>query len=69
MLKRKSAFAKQIYPSNFVPSPCHRWIKMLEDRGVVSMVVDDIPVECGLTVSSFCETIPRISTRSRVRLE
>ncbi|WWD21658.1 hypothetical protein CI109_106144 [Kwoniella shandongensis] len=27
------SFAKQIYPSNFVPSPCHRWIKMLEDRG------------------------------------
>ncbi|KAL0240388.1 hypothetical protein I308_106639 [Cryptococcus tetragattii IND107] len=29
------SFAKQIYPSNFVPSPCHRWIKMLEDRGVL----------------------------------
>ncbi|KAI9636209.1 DHS-like NAD/FAD-binding domain-containing protein [Dioszegia hungarica] len=27
------SFAKQIYPSNFVPSPCHRWIKLLEDRG------------------------------------
>jgi NAD-dependent histone deacetylase SIR2 len=31
-----SSFAKQIYPSNFVPSPCHRWIKLLEDRGKVS---------------------------------
>lgn len=30
-----SSFAKQIYPSNFVPSPCHRWIKLLEDRGVL----------------------------------
>ncbi|TXT04894.1 hypothetical protein VHUM_03977 [Vanrija humicola] len=29
------SFAKQIYPSNFVPSPCHRWIKLLEDRGVL----------------------------------
>ncbi|OCF30402.1 NAD-dependent histone deacetylase SIR2 [Kwoniella heveanensis BCC8398] len=29
------SFAKQIYPSNFVPSPCHRWIKMLEDKGVL----------------------------------
>ncbi|KAK8847568.1 hypothetical protein IAR55_005427 [Kwoniella newhampshirensis] len=27
------SFAKQIYPSNFFPSPCHRWIKLLEDRG------------------------------------
>ncbi|WRT64600.1 uncharacterized protein IL334_001533 [Kwoniella shivajii] len=27
------SFAKQIYPSNFIPSPCHRWIKMLEDKG------------------------------------
>lgn len=33
---QSSSFAKQIYPSNFVPSPCHRWIKLLEDRGVVS---------------------------------
>lgn len=30
-----SSFAKSIYPSNFVPSPCHRWIKLLEDRGVL----------------------------------
>ncbi|RSH92349.1 NAD-dependent histone deacetylase sir2 [Saitozyma podzolica] len=29
------SFAKQIYPSNFTPSPCHRWIKLLEDRGVL----------------------------------
>lgn len=32
----RSSFAKQIYPSNFVPSPCHRWIKLLEERGSVS---------------------------------
>jgi hypothetical protein len=31
-----SSFAKQIYPSNFTPSPCHRWIKLLEDKGLVS---------------------------------
>ncbi|GMK54684.1 hypothetical protein CspeluHIS016_0112700 [Cutaneotrichosporon spelunceum] len=29
------SFAKQIYPSNFVPSPCHRWIRLLEERGVL----------------------------------
>ena len=28
-----SSFAKQIYPSNFVPSPCHRFIKAIEDHG------------------------------------
>ncbi|KAH9479694.1 NAD-dependent protein deacetylase hst1 [Psilocybe cubensis] len=27
------SFASQIYPSNFVPSPCHRFIKAVEDRG------------------------------------
>lgn len=27
------SFASQIYPSNFIPSPCHRFIKVMEDRG------------------------------------
>ncbi|KAF9444474.1 SIR2-domain-containing protein [Macrolepiota fuliginosa MF-IS2] len=27
------SFANQIYPSNFSPSPCHRFIKCIEDRG------------------------------------
>ncbi|KAJ3718903.1 DHS-like NAD/FAD-binding domain-containing protein [Lentinula raphanica] len=26
----------QIYPSNFVPSPCHRFIKLIEDKGQAS---------------------------------
>ncbi|KAF9219745.1 SIR2-domain-containing protein [Gyrodon lividus] len=26
------SFASQIYPSNFIPSPCHRFIKLLEDK-------------------------------------
>ncbi|KAJ7242888.1 DHS-like NAD/FAD-binding domain-containing protein [Mycena haematopus] len=26
------SFASQIYPSNFVPSPCHRFIKLIEDK-------------------------------------
>ncbi|KAG8930329.1 NAD-dependent histone deacetylase sir2 [Tulasnella sp. 417] len=29
------SFASQIYPSNFTPSPCHRFIKLLEDRAVL----------------------------------
>ncbi|TFY83650.1 hypothetical protein EWM64_g372 [Hericium alpestre] len=28
-----SSFARQIYPSNFIPSPCHRFIKAIEDKG------------------------------------
>lgn len=27
------SFASQIYPANFVPSPCHRFIKLIEDKG------------------------------------
>ncbi|KAI0285261.1 DHS-like NAD/FAD-binding domain-containing protein [Russula brevipes] len=27
------SFARQIYPSNFKPSPCHRFIKLVEDNG------------------------------------
>ncbi|KAF8736062.1 hypothetical protein AX14_000936 [Amanita brunnescens Koide BX004] len=27
------SFASKIYPSNFVPSPCHRFIKLVEDKG------------------------------------
>jgi len=27
------SFASQIYPSNVVASPCHRFVKLLEDRG------------------------------------
>ena len=29
------AFAKDIYPSNFRPSPAHRFIKLLEDQGTL----------------------------------
>lgn len=27
------SFAKEIYPSNFVPSPCHRFVRLLELEG------------------------------------
>ncbi|KAF8912449.1 DHS-like NAD/FAD-binding domain-containing protein [Mucidula mucida] len=26
------SFASKIYPSNFIPSPCHRFIKLIEDK-------------------------------------
>ncbi|EKM82003.1 hypothetical protein AGABI1DRAFT_126352 [Agaricus bisporus var. burnettii JB137-S8] len=33
ILPDNSSFASQIYPSNFIPSPCHRFIKCVEDKG------------------------------------
>ncbi|KAI0731379.1 SIR2-domain-containing protein [Earliella scabrosa] len=27
------SFASKIYPSNFIPSPCHRFIKLIEEKG------------------------------------
>lgn len=39
MFNRKGVLmylTSQIYPSNFVPSPCHKFIKLVEDRGKVS---------------------------------
>ncbi|KAI0251396.1 DHS-like NAD/FAD-binding domain-containing protein, partial [Lactifluus subvellereus] len=35
-----TSFARQIYPSNFTPSPCHRFIKLIEDNGQVSTFYD-----------------------------
>lgn len=29
------SFARDIYPSNFTPSPCHRFIRLLEERGTL----------------------------------
>ncbi|KAL7419294.1 NAD-dependent histone deacetylase sir2 [Cryptotrichosporon argae] len=46
------SFAKQIYPSNFVPSPCHRWIKLLEDRGLLrnyTQNIDTLESQAGVT--------------------
>lgn len=27
--------AKELYPSNFTPTPCHYFVKLLEDKGLV----------------------------------
>ncbi|EDR05569.1 class I sirtuins SIR2 family protein [Laccaria bicolor S238N-H82] len=32
---------KKIYPANFVPSPCHRFIKLIEDQGKVCKLAND----------------------------
>ncbi|WVN89287.1 uncharacterized protein L203_104508 [Cryptococcus depauperatus CBS 7841] len=52
------SFARQIYPSNFVPSACHRWIKMLEDRGVLlrnyTQNIDTLESLAGVTKTLQC---------------
>lgn len=37
MLPTDGGNYSQIYPSNFIPSPCHRFIKAIEDRGKVGI--------------------------------
>ncbi|KAH9074869.1 SIR2-domain-containing protein [Lactarius deliciosus] len=36
------SFARQIYPSNFTPSPCHRFLKLIEDNGKVRNYTQNI---------------------------
>ncbi|KAJ7836947.1 DHS-like NAD/FAD-binding domain-containing protein [Mycena leptocephala] len=43
----------QIYPSNFVPSPCHRFIKLVESKNQLlrnyTQNIDNLDVQCGVT--------------------
>ncbi|KAH7335486.1 DHS-like NAD/FAD-binding domain-containing protein [Rhizoctonia solani] len=47
------SFASQIYPSNFIPSPCHRFIRLLEDKDVLlrnyTQNIDTLETEVGVT--------------------
>ncbi|CEH16390.1 Sirtuin 5 and related class III sirtuins (SIR2 family) [Ceraceosorus bombacis] len=47
------SFANSIFPSNFVPSPTHRFIKLLEDRNVLlrnySQNIDTLEQQAGIT--------------------
>ncbi|ORY20906.1 DHS-like NAD/FAD-binding domain-containing protein [Naematelia encephala] len=68
------SFAKQIYPSNFTPSPCHRWIKLLEDRGVLlrnyTQNIDTLESLAGVTKVLQChgsfKTASCLRCRTRV---
>ncbi|KAJ7115942.1 DHS-like NAD/FAD-binding domain-containing protein [Mycena epipterygia] len=46
------SFASQIYPSNFVPSPCHRFIKLVEDKNQLlrtyTQNVDTLELHAGI---------------------
>ncbi|KAG8688121.1 NAD-dependent histone deacetylase sir2 [Ceratobasidium sp. 394] len=46
------SFASQIYPSNFIPSPCHRFIKLLEDKDKLlrnyTQNIDTLETEVGV---------------------
>lgn len=47
------SFASQIYPSNFIPSPCHRFIKLLETNDKLlrnyTQNIDTLETEVGVT--------------------
>ncbi|KAI6044483.1 DHS-like NAD/FAD-binding domain-containing protein [Pisolithus marmoratus] len=39
----------QIYPSNFIPSPCHRFIKLIEDKGKnYTQNIDTLETQAGI---------------------
>ncbi|KAI6010913.1 DHS-like NAD/FAD-binding domain-containing protein [Pisolithus orientalis] len=42
----------QIYPSNFIPSPCHRFIKLIEDKGKLlrnyTQNIDTLETQAGI---------------------
>ncbi|KAI6167294.1 DHS-like NAD/FAD-binding domain-containing protein [Pisolithus thermaeus] len=46
------SFASQIYPSNFTPSPCHRFIKLIEDKGKLlrnyTQNIDTLETQAGI---------------------
>ncbi|KAI6124877.1 SIR2-domain-containing protein [Pisolithus croceorrhizus] len=49
---RGYSFASQIYPSNFTPSPCHRFIKLIEDKGKLlrnyTQNIDTLETQAGI---------------------
>ncbi|KAF8316812.1 SIR2-domain-containing protein [Clavulina sp. PMI_390] len=68
------SFASQIYPSNFIPSPCHRFVKLLESRGQLlrnyTQNIDNIESRVGLKKIFQCHgsfaTASCIVCRNRV---
>ncbi|KAJ7066609.1 SIR2-domain-containing protein [Mycena amicta] len=68
------SFAHQIYPSNFVPSPCHRFIKLVEDKNQLlrnyTQNIDTLETLAGVTRVLQCHgsfaTASCISCRRQV---
>jgi NAD-dependent histone deacetylase SIR2 len=52
------SFAKSIFPSNFIPSPSHRFIKLLEDRGSLlrnyTQNIDTLEQAAGIEKVLYC---------------
>ena len=49
---------RDIYPSRFIPSPCHRFIKLVEDMGKVSVSIINVVYElCLISSNSFCASV------------
>ncbi|KIY52980.1 SIR2-domain-containing protein [Fistulina hepatica ATCC 64428] len=74
-VKYPISFASQIYPSNFVPSPCHRFIKLLEDKDKLlrnyTQNIDTLETLAGVTRVIQCHgsfaTASCIQCRRRVQ--
>ncbi|KAI5124267.1 hypothetical protein M0805_005116 [Coniferiporia weirii] len=65
------SFAHKIYPSNFTPSPCHRFIKAMQDRGKnYTQNIDTLETKAGIRNVLQCHgsfaTASCINCRSRV---
>ncbi|KAM0747008.1 DHS-like NAD/FAD-binding domain-containing protein [Meredithblackwellia eburnea MCA 4105] len=62
------SFAKEIYPSNFTPSPCHRFVKLLEQRGKLlrnyTQNIDGLFEQVGLPPSLLLNCHGSFSTAS-----
>ncbi|UZJ56450.1 hypothetical protein CBS101457_005770 [Exobasidium rhododendri] len=52
------SFAKSIFPSNFIPSPSHRFIKLLEDRNILlrnyTQNIDTLEQAAGIERVLYC---------------
>jgi NAD-dependent histone deacetylase SIR2 len=52
------SFAKSIFPSNFVPSPSHRFIKLLEDQNILlrnyTQNIDTLEQAAGIEKVLYC---------------
>ncbi|KAF8141958.1 DHS-like NAD/FAD-binding domain-containing protein [Boletus edulis] len=67
------SFASQIYPSNFIPSPCHRFIKLLEDKNKLlrnyTQNIDTLESIAGITRVLQCHGSFKTATCLQCRIK
>ncbi|KAG8215049.1 DHS-like NAD/FAD-binding domain-containing protein [Butyriboletus roseoflavus] len=68
-----SALGPQIYPSNFIPSPCHRFIKLLEDKNKLlrnyTQNIDTLESIAGITRVLQCHGSFKTATCLQCRIK